>query len=161
MRMHECTCEAAVVNAVVAGRWPTGADADLRTHVEGCEACAEVARVAQAMADIDAAALEQVDLPSAGQIWWRAKVRARAEAARAAERPMLFVQAVTGTCALAALAALGAAVWPWMAQFATRLQSQVPAGFTWSASLPLPVIVALAAVAVAAPIALYMALARE
>ena len=163
MQLQSCVHEAAVATAVAAGRWPEGAAATLREHVAACEVCTEVVQIAGAMAGMQSELLEQANLPSAGQIWWRAKMRARAEAARAAQRPILFVQALTATCALVAFTALGAAIWPWIVRAAARLElPQLPGSLAWaSAGVPLPAMVLLGALAVAAPIAIYLVVARE
>jgi len=49
-------------------------------------------------------------VPASGLVWWRATIRARAEAARIAERPITFAQSLAATCIIAlALAVVGAA----------------------------------------------------
>ena len=138
---------------------PLRIDDELRAHVAACQVCTEVAEVARMMAIARADTLEQADLPSAGQIWWRATMRARAEAARAAERPILIVQALTAACAMGAIAALSAVVWPWIWQAGVRLQTLVMPETLSSFGVPL--VLALGAWLVIGPIALYFVLARE
>jgi hypothetical protein len=39
-------------------------------------------------------------VPSSAVVWWRAQVQAREEAARAAARPIAFIQGVAASCAV-------------------------------------------------------------
>jgi hypothetical protein len=111
-RLAECRHEADVVAAVTAGRWPEAVDASLRDHVTTCRVCADVRDVAAAMAAVERETLADTRLPAAGQVWWRAQVRARQDAARAAARPVLVAQALGAACALGLLAALITWQWP-------------------------------------------------
>jgi hypothetical protein len=93
-------------------------------------------------------------VPTAEIVWWRAQMRAREEAARKAARPMLFTQAL----ALAALIGL-------LVSIAGRLT--IPAlslsevsSLSFGAPLMYVVIVA-ASCLLLAPLAVYLALARE
>ena len=56
--------------------------------------------------------MSDAPIPAAGQIWWRAAIRARAEAAHAAARPMVWLQAVTGAAAVGGVAAGVSMIWP-------------------------------------------------
>jgi hypothetical protein len=111
MSVHECPHEEAVVAAVLAGRWPEGCDAALQAHVTDCAVCASVAEISQLLRG-EHDALAHVQLPSAGQIWWRAAVRARIEGAQAAARPITWVQAGAGAAAIGAMCAIVAVLWP-------------------------------------------------
>jgi len=94
-----CPRESALWTAIAAGRWPDAADADLRAHVESCASCRDVAVVAVALAR-DAQDLRHASTPpSSAIVWWRAQMRARQEAARAADRPITIVQAIAIACA--------------------------------------------------------------
>jgi len=53
-----------------------------------------------------------VTLPAAGQVWWRAAVRARLEAAQAAARPMAWAQGMTGATLLGVTCAVVMVTWP-------------------------------------------------
>jgi hypothetical protein len=94
-------------------------------------------------------------VPTPEIVWWRAQMRARQDASRAAARPIVFTQAI----AIAALIGL-------LASVATRLT--LPA-ISWTdmtpalvASLPLLRFAVIAAVLlVAAPVAVYFALSRD
>jgi hypothetical protein len=167
-----CEHEPAVVQAVLSGQWPDACDQALRDHAAACEMCREVVSVAALLReDFDEAreeiARRDVPLPSAGQIWWRAAVHARADAARAAARPLVWGYGAAAACAIGLLAAGISAVWPWLlpvfdrfGAFAARL---APTADMVMATLraQLPVVVTVVACLVAAPIALYYALREE
>lgn len=108
----ECAHEPTVVNAVLAGRWPDRADETLVSHAATCETCGEVAAVAVLLReDVDYSRFE-VQVPVAGQIWWRAAVRARLESTHAATRPMTWMHGITGAIVLGSLLAAVTVVWP-------------------------------------------------
>ena len=86
MSQHECAREQDVVDAVLSGAWPERVDADLTAHASDCEhlpgggcrgelCCRE---------DTITPGVTTCSVPAAGQVWWRAAVRARLEAAQAA-----------------------------------------------------------------------------
>jgi hypothetical protein len=151
----ECPREEAVVALVLSGRWPEGADAELRSHVESCAVCADVVAIAPALR-ADQLQAGDVQVPAAGQIWWRSAIRARADAARAAARPMVWLQALTGAGAVGIAVASVSAAWP-------RIESTL--GFlsfsqtSFQEALPLLLIAGLGLVA--APIAYYLAVPRD
>ena len=76
-RLAECRHEADLVGAVTSGRWPTAVDQALREHVASCPVCADVLQVAEVMTAIEQETLADTRLPSPGQVWWRAQLRAR------------------------------------------------------------------------------------
>jgi hypothetical protein len=120
MTPTECLREAEILDEIGAGRWPEQTPAALREHVAACAVCRDLALVAAGLAaDGDAArtAMAGVPLPSAGQVWWRAELRARQEKALLAQRPITAVQ-VVATVAL--LLALGSGLWAF-----------VPGAWTW------------------------------
>jgi hypothetical protein len=96
-------------------------------------------------------------LPSAGQVWWRAELRARHEALRLAQRPVLAVQVVAAVVFLAALVtgvrSLAPDAWAWLVRTAGAARSG-GAGLTdpWTLALVLSVGLWL----VLGPIAVYM-----
>ena len=92
MTAPECARETEIVDAIAAGQWPDAAPAALRAHAASCPICADLALAASALHD-DAAVANQAPmaLPSAGQVWWRAELRARHEAAQLVQRPVLAV----------------------------------------------------------------------
>ena len=74
-RIEQCQRESDVIAATSSGRW--GADDHLREHVASCVACAEAREMAEMMRALERETLGDTRLPSAGQMWWRAQLRAR------------------------------------------------------------------------------------
>ena len=103
-RLPECRHEADLVAAVTSGRWPSAVDQALRDHVASCPVCADVLQVAEVMTAIEQETLADTRLPSPGQVWWRAQVRARREAAAVAARPVMVAQAVGAATAIGLVA---------------------------------------------------------
>ena len=119
-----------------------------------CPRCGPLAAIEQMIRDEFDATIRQVRVPTPEIVWWRAQMRAREEAARAAARPILFTQAL----AMAALVGL-------LISVAGRLT--LPA-FSWSGLTPislhlplLPIAIAAACWIVLAPLALYLAFSRD
>ena len=170
MTDHTCAREPDVVAAVLSRRWHM-ADDDLKRHADVCESCRDVAAVASLLSTEQDRARSEVRVPAAGQVWWRAAVRARLEAAHAAARPLTWLHGIAGACALGLAVAVAGMAWPTLRDIAAWLAEQVP-GFDsglgdvavlMSAaihkSLPLAFIVA--AFIVLAPVALYFALSDD
>jgi hypothetical protein len=111
MKDHFCEHEAAVLEAVESGRWPQACDPDLRAHVSGCSICADVLLVAQTLQQENHWAQAGVALPAAGLVWWKARTRARREAAEKAAEPIAMVEKAAGIFGLLSVVAL--AVWRW------------------------------------------------
>lgn len=158
MTAPECVREAEIVEAIGAGQWPDGAPEALRTHAASCPICADLALAASALHD-DAAVVCQAPmaLPSAGQVWWRAELRARHEAARLAQRPVIAVQVVAAVVFVAAVAtglrSLAPDAWGWLVRTVGAARVD---GFgaldTWTVALVLSVGLWL----VLGPVAIYM-----
>ena len=116
MTAQECPRELAVAAAVRQRAW-RAADDDLHRHVEDCPACAEVAAVCKALAD-DRDALRSTlgsgdrSLPSAGQVWHRATLRARAEGLQSASRSLVWAYGIAGAAVVGLTAAFVTAWWP-------------------------------------------------
>jgi hypothetical protein len=111
----ECPREAEVVAAVRQRAW-RAADDDLRCHAEACPACAEVAAVCGALADDRDALQCALDpgnhaLPSAGQVWHRATMRARVEALESASRSLVWAYGLAGATVAGLIAALVPSAW--------------------------------------------------
>lgn len=100
----ECPREQDVLDAIDARRWPDRCDEALRRHVAGCAVCGDLARVAGALGEDYERLWRQASVPPASLVWWRAELRARAEAERAVARPLLAAQ-VTLAMVVAGLAA--------------------------------------------------------
>jgi hypothetical protein len=110
-RLAECRHEGDVVAAVTGGRWPLAVEQPLLEHVASCPVCTEVLQVAETMTAIEQETLADTRLPAPGQVWWRAQVRARHEAATVAARPVMVAQAVGAAAALGLVA--GVVSWQW------------------------------------------------
>jgi hypothetical protein len=167
-----CKHESAVVQAVLGKRWPDACDQTLRDHAEACDVCREVVSIAALLReDYDEArhAISQRDvpLPSAGQIWWRAAVHARADAAQAAARPLVWGYGVAAACAIGLLVAGIGVMWPAVLPAFDRVGALTarlaPTADMVMATVraQLPFVIGVAACLIAAPIALYYALREE
>lgn len=158
MTAIECTREQDVLDAVASGRWSD----ELRAHAASCAVCADVADVASAFREDHDAAWQDAHVPPSGRVWWRAELRARQEAARAAASPIGFVHGVAAACAVGLALALLGVLWPASA-------GSLGAASTWIASaatlIPYSVVVSLAvalgAALVLTPIALYFVFSEK
>jgi hypothetical protein len=162
--MIECPREQEIVDAIGFGRW--GADAELIAHAGRCAICGEVVEVARALHDDRAVLMREAHPPTAGMVWWRATIRARAEAAHTAMQPITLVQGVAGASVAGATAALVTLAWRWMepADRIGNLLSRLAldrgaAPFTIEHALV--AVIAVAACLVLAPLALYFTLADD
>jgi hypothetical protein len=126
-RSRECPREADVLEAVSMGRWPECADAELVAHVTSCPTCTDVAGISFALHDDRLALTLSAPVPASAIVWWRAQRRARAEAARAAARPLTIVQGIGAVCGLAMLVAAVAFASPAFAHWFGGLASLLPA----------------------------------
>lgn len=133
-------------------------DLGLRPNCEcgqaGCTQCAEVAALAKRLRDDFEQTTRQARVPTPEIVWWRAQMRARQEATRAAARPILFTQAL----AIAALAGLVISV-------AGRITLPI---FSWTALMPireslplLPIAIVAGCWLLIAPLALYFVFSRD
>jgi hypothetical protein len=95
---RECPRSTDVVAAVMAGAFDGRDDGELQRHLEECRECADVMAVMSALRAERARARPAV--PSAGLIWWRAQLRQRQEAARAAAAPITALHVLTLALAL-------------------------------------------------------------
>ena len=171
--MIECAREAEVMEAVAFGRWPEHVDEGLATHVAACAVCGDLVEVALALHDERDAACREAPVPAAGMVWWRATIRARAEAARTATQPITVLQGIAAACAVGLACGLAGAAWrsidwtAWMdglGALVLRLEGprvDVAAVSTLATSHALPVLLGLAACLVLAPLVLYITLADE
>jgi hypothetical protein len=156
MTPHTCQFEEQVLAAVASGDWPDRADQALRAHVTECATCADLAIVGGLLRDDHAAAVAESNVPSSGQVWWRTQVRARAEAQRAAARPIFIAQAIGAAALVGLIAAVISWVWPKMPAAAGLLHAAgAPTELGTVAWL------AIGAWVILAPVALYFVFARE
>ena len=139
-----CPHERDVLDLVAIDQWPQRADASLQAHVAGCPLCAEVASIATAVREWgDAVAVPR--MPEATVVWHRAQIRARAEAARAAFRPLWLAQGFAVIALIVALVWIGpsagwyASIWQSAAKrvpsVAVPNTTALPAGWGWSVGL--------------------------
>lgn len=162
MTIHECPREQEVVDTLATGQWPERADADLRRHVAGCPVCDDLVAVLDPLAAAWSETRADVHVPAPGTVWWRAQMRARQEAARAATRPVIVAQAVGGLAALIACV-LGMVVF--LPSFVTVLGSSwahLGPGLARVGTMSQGwVLVAIVAVIAATSLALYLAVAED
>ena len=74
---------------------------ELESHIATCAACGELRLVAGALLDERVQAATEVALPSSGTMLWRMQMRRRQEAQSTARRSLLIGQAVTLAVAIA------------------------------------------------------------
>jgi hypothetical protein len=156
----ECPRESDVLDALASQRWPDRVDRELADHVASCDVCKDVLVVAAAMREDRDAAWQEASLPSSGQVWWRAEMRARQEAIREASRPITVAYGVAALAALVVIVAASWFAWPAVHELASSVAS-IKASESVSSPLTVPLLVALGAILVVAPVALYLVLSDE
>lgn len=165
MKPVECEFEEEALAAVQQDRWPGRVDADLRAHVAECAICSDVVSVAAVFEQSREELLAQAVVPDSGRLWWRAQLRARREAAEAAGRPITAVQAIAFACAAGLLGACFGAVSTWFQSALQWVVSSVDsidfsALFAAAAEHGI-LLLAMAAVLLLVPAAVYLAIGRE
>jgi hypothetical protein len=159
-----CPHEQAIADLAIAGRWLGESDAALRAHAVECRACAETLELARLLQDDQKALCAAAPVPSAGAVWWRATIRARAEAARAAGQPITLLQGIAAAAAVGLFVALVGAWWRSVApggNWIERFDELVSRSASVPAALALSLLLVLAACLIVAPIAVYLATADE
>jgi hypothetical protein len=174
----ECPREPEVLASVFAGRVGgcrtdgvgSEQDEDLQMHIETCDVCREVVAVASMLREERDSTLHDVQVPAAGQVWWRSAIRARLEAAHAAARPLTWAHGVAGACAAGLAAGMINMAWPTIERgfswFGDRALSVNPGTLAMAdlatsmmqRTFPLAL---LAACVLLAPVALYFALSDK
>jgi hypothetical protein len=167
--MLECVREEEVLDALASNRWPSRCGEELRTHVQHCRVCADLAEVAESLSDDGDVAWREARVPPPGVVWWRAQLRAREDAARAAGRPVAFIQGV----------AASVAVWLAVSLYRTLPPDYTGGWRTWAAgvlpsvkialadvtrvasTVPVAIVIVIGASLLLAPLAIYFALADE
>ena len=112
MRATECVREVELLDALQTSSWPECCSSELRTHVEACSSCSTLAAIVLPLLDEHRTAVAEAHPPSSGMVWWRAQMRARREAARAANQPMFVVQGIAVAGLLGLVAGLMGMAWP-------------------------------------------------
>ena len=157
--LMECPRESEVLDALASARWPERVEAELADHVASCGVCQDVLTVASAMQADHGAAWKEANVPSSGQMWWRAEMRVKQDAVREASRPVAVAQGVAAVLALSVAAAAGWFAWPTVRAFAATLSfAQMPA---LASPMFIPLAVAMGALLVVAPVALYVVLSEK
>jgi hypothetical protein len=161
----ECPRESEVFEAVAFDRIH-----QVRDHLADCPTCAEIADVAGALRAEHTAACREARVPSAGAVWWRATIRARAEATRTVAQPITILQGIAGACGVGLACALAGVAWRslrWfervgdvVAQIDVR-RDEIAAASALALQYGVPIVLALAACFVIAPLALYVVLADD
>jgi hypothetical protein len=161
--MIECPRESDVLDALASARWPDRVDAELAQHVAACSICQDVIAVASAMQEDHDVTWREANVPSSGQMWWRAEMRARQDAIRDASRPVTVAQAVAVGLALSFTGIAGWLAWPTVLGFFASLFPNAASQQTsvLASPLMLPVAVAMLALLVVTPVALYFVLSEK
>ena len=161
MKVIECARESDVLDAVASARWPHRVPRELADHVAACAICTDVVVVAEAMRADHDAVWQQADIPSSGQVWWRAEMRVRQEAIRQASRPITIAQGVAAFLVLTLTGTSGWFAWTWIRQatpaFSLASVSAQALASPFAASLA----IALGALLLITPVALYLVLSDE
>ena len=167
----DCRHEHDVAAAVLSGRWPYGCDEDLRAHVSACDVCSGVTTVAELLQQDQSTHLADVRVPAAGQVWWRAAVRARVEAVHTASRPITWMQGLAGAAVTGLAIALVSVAWPLARASASRMTTLVESMSPGTSDVTtlvgtavqqaLPLLLFVGAFAIVTPIALYFALSEK
>ena len=118
MDVLECIWEDRIRRAARGGLW----DDDLRTHVDECGTCADVALVSEAMHAESVTGTSGTTLPEPGRVWWRARLLARREAEARATRPIAVWERFAAATGLVAGASVAWRFWPRAAASAAELQ---------------------------------------
>jgi len=90
--LRGCSWETELSKALRAGHWPQGCDPELRSHVETCRSCGDLALVTQAFQQARSQSISNVALAHPGLLWWRAQLRRQREVAGRIVRPVAIAQ---------------------------------------------------------------------
>ena len=170
MNSYDCPHETAVVNAVLSGAWPHVRDEALVAHAKDCVTCREVASVSILLREDREYSRIEAPIPAAGQVWWRAAVRARLESTHAATRPMTLMHGITAAIVAGVVLAALTVIFPmlpaaintaWL--FARELlpNPEVATALGEGLRLSLFVGLACAVLMLLAPLALYFVLRED
>ena len=154
MKFADCPREQDVIDAVTTGRWPDRCDPELTQHVATCDGCRDLAGIFGLLGTSWEDARQDAHVPASGAVWWRAQVRARRDAARAAARPIAAAQ-TAGALLGFVLAVYGIArISPWLlsalafpsglAHFDTPALGTLPGGWLVAAGAALIAVASLA-----------------
>ena len=170
MTVDGCSHEDHVVQAVLSGAWPSRCDRELVTHAAGCDICSEVASIATLLRADHDEARRHVQVPAAGQVWWRSAIRARLETAQASTQPMTWMHGVTAAIMVGVILTIVGVLWPsvgtaaeWIRAQAVSISPQASVADVVLGALRQSFIIAAVAGAclILAPLALYFALSDD
>jgi hypothetical protein len=157
----ECPRESDVLDALASNRWPHRVDRELTDHVASCTICQDVIAVAMAMqADADAA-WREANVPSSGQMWWRAEMRARQDAIREASRPLTIAQGVAALLALTLAALVTWFAWPSVHNVLSAIGLAGEGQTAFTSPMLLPLAIAMGALLIVAPLAIYFVVSEK
>lgn len=162
---RSCRHEPAVLATARASQNVVVPDA-IQAHLAECEDCRLGFALAVTLQGERSEAMAAVRLPSAGQVWWRAELRARQDAAATVARPITVVTGVAAAAVVGVVASLlGALVW-WARAWVMATVARVPWPATpspdvWSTGTWLAVGLALGTLLLATPLVLYVASREE
>jgi hypothetical protein len=166
----ECPQEELVVHAVLTRAWPSGCDEALVAHAAECDVCREVAGITELMREDSEESRGEMQLPAAGQVWWRAAVRARLESTHAATRPMTWMHGITAAVVVGVLLAAVTLAWPYLPGVADRAwtvareffpTSEVASAVGWGLRQSVLVGLLIVGCLVIAPLALYLVVSDD
>ena len=161
MTLIECPRESDVLDAVAAHKWPHRVAPELAEHMASCPVCADVVAVATAIQTDHEAVWGDAGIPSSGQVWWRAEMRVRQEAVRRASRPIAIAQAAAVIVAVALTAGTGWIAWTWSGGHLFPFDLAAVSAQALTSPLTISLVVAVFALAVITPVALYLVLSDE
>lgn len=166
MKTVECRFEPDVLVAVVQGRWPIRADRELVQHATTCQICSDIAAVAGVIEESRDSLRAAASLPDPGRVWWVAQMRARREAAAAANRPITAAHLLAVACAMGLLGACFGATSDWFRATLQTLTAQTDPGGFWSSVMASVathglLVAALAGLVLLVPVVVYLVVAEE
>lgn len=164
MSRHRCHREEQLLELVHSGRWPQSCEPELTTHTAACPSCSDLVAVSSALIADHHAALRSAPVPASGTVWWRIQRRQTDEARRHANRTVMTVQLASVAAVTAIAVALITSLGNWRSWLKTLAElvpldrvSTAETVAQWSLPLALALLTCLAL----APVALYLALARD
>jgi hypothetical protein len=108
--MTPCSREPEIVRAITGAAGDAALSPEERDHLRECVGCREAAVVASALFEDLVVAREAASAPSADIVWFRAQLKARAEAAALAARPVFIAQALAGAAVVGGIAGVAGAL---------------------------------------------------
>ena len=166
---RECVRAADVLAAMTIGPASQLSDEELLSHVESCESCREMVTVVSALRGERDRVRRTTTVPSAGLVWWRARLRQRQQAALTATAPVTAVHAAAIVAVVALVVVLVSSVAPFVGMpslsgFMPSTASFVEASRSLTTEFPLlPYGVMLGGTAwlILGPVALYFAFRKD